>query len=230
MSAFHPPADFSSFLTEDGSRTLRSEQLGEQYHSVHGAVQESVHVFIEAGLRSIKAPEVAVLEVGLGTGLNALLTLQETSAEDRQVHYTALEPFPLPWEAVRSLEHPKAIGAPQLEAAFERMMTPPQGTPVWITERFTFTSSSSSVLAFESIAQFDVIYFDAFGPPTQPELWTDDVFARMFTALRPGGRLVTYCAKGEVRRSMQRAGFTVERLPGPKGKREMLRATRPSPA
>jgi tRNA U34 5-methylaminomethyl-2-thiouridine-forming methyltransferase MnmC len=226
MSAFTPPEDFKAFLTEDGSRTLRSEQLGEQYHSLHGAVQESMHVFIEAGLRSVEGRAVSVLEVGLGTGLNALLTLRETMATELHVAYTALEPFPLSWGHVQALGHPAAVGTTGLEAAFERMMTALPGTPVNITARFSFTRSSSSVLAFAERGAFDVIYFDAFGPPTQPELWTDDVFVRMFAALRPGGRLVTYCAKGEVRRAMQRAGFTVERLPGPKGKREMLRATK----
>lgn len=226
MAPYKPPADFAPLRTEDGSFTLRSEQLGEQYHSVHGAVQESTHVFIKAGLDHIGKPEMDVLEVGLGTGLNLLLTWIRCLEGKYRVRYTALEPFPLKRPQLEALGHCEDLAWPGLHEPFiERMASDEEG---WQDEMggLTFRKLAQPAGAHEAHVAYDLIYFDAFAPAIQPELWTPDVFQRMHDALRPGGVLVTYCAKGEVRRAMISTGLSVERIAGPPGKREMLRATR----
>jgi tRNA U34 5-methylaminomethyl-2-thiouridine-forming methyltransferase MnmC len=217
--------DFIPHRTADGSFTLRSAQLGEQYHSVHGAVQESTHVFIKAGLEQAGKPQVDVLEVGLGTGLNLLLTWIRCLEGKCRVRYTALEPHPLGRPALEALDHCADLAWPGLQEPFLARMT--GASSAWSEELggLIFRKLELPVHQFSEAGAFDVIYFDAFGPNTQPEMWTAAVFQRMRDALRPRGILVTYCAKGAVRRAMQAAGFTVERLPGPPGKREMLRAT-----
>lgn len=225
---YTPPPDFAPLRTADGSATLRSERLGEQYHSVHGAVQESKHVFLRHGLEAFPGPRVDLLEVGLGTGLNMLLTWQAAGAAGRSVHYRALEPFPVPMEQLRALDHAQVLGDPMRAEAFLALMEAPAEAWKEASGHFRFQRLATPVQMFAEQATVDVIYFDAFGPTTQPEMWTLDVMQRMRDALRPGGLLVTYCAKGVVRRTMQAAGLTVERLPGPPGKREMLRAVRPT--
>jgi tRNA U34 5-methylaminomethyl-2-thiouridine-forming methyltransferase MnmC len=221
MAATAP--DFAPERTADGSLTLRSAALGEQYHSVHGAVQESTHVFIKQGLEHAGAAHVDVLEVGLGTGLNLLLTWIRCLEGKCTVGYTALEPFPLAAEQLTALDHCNELAWPGLHEPFMERMTAQRDDTWEPLGGLTFRKLAAPVQHFAEEAVADVIYFDAFGPPTQPEMWTLDVFQRMYNALRLGGVLVTYCAKGEVRRTMQAAGFAVERLPGPPGKREMLR-------
>ena len=219
-------ADFAPERTADGSLTLRSTALGEQYHSLHGAVQESTHVFIKQGLEYVGRPHVDVLEVGLGTGLNLLLTWIRALEGKCTVAYTALEPHPVPAEQLLALDHCTELAWPGLQGPFIERMTLPRDA-VWDPfGGLSFRRLLMTVQEFQGEAVADVIYFDAFGPPTQPEMWTLEVFQRMHKALRPGGVLLTYCAKGEVRRTMQAAGFVVERTPGPPGKREMLRASR----
>jgi tRNA U34 5-methylaminomethyl-2-thiouridine-forming methyltransferase MnmC len=220
--------DFRPVPTGDGSFTLRSEALNEQYHSRHGAAQESRHVFIEAGLKTIGKPAISILEVGLGTGLNALLTWIEAEIPGLVVDYCALEPFPIDREAIEALDHTRRLGVEEKRAGYLRIMRS-RGEIVRLDDHFSFRYLPDDVRALEAESSFDLIYFDAFAPAVQPELWTEEVFTRLYRAMIPAGSLVTYCAKGEVRRTMQRAGFRVERLPGPPGKREMLRAMRPSP-
>ncbi len=212
--------------TGDGSLTLRSTLLDEPYHSMHGAVQESTHVFIKNGLEHLALPHMQVLEVGLGTGLNLLLTWIRCAEGKCTVDYTALEPFPLGREQLVALDHCNELAWPGLQEPFLQRMTS-DGTGPWESAHgLCFRKLPMAVQDFRAEAVADLIYFDAFGPPTQPEMWTLEVFQRMHDALKPGGVLVTYCAKGEVRRAMQQAGFMVERLPGPPGKREMLRGRR----
>ncbi|MBL7963983.1 MAG: tRNA (5-methylaminomethyl-2-thiouridine)(34)-methyltransferase MnmD [Flavobacteriales bacterium] len=227
MQPYQPPGDFVPLTTADGSRTLRSARLGEQYHSVHGAVQESRHVFITMGLKAFQKQQVDVLEVGLGTGLNMLLTWQEAEASDLRVTYTALEPYPPTLEEVMALDHPAAIGAPERAEGFHRAMAETAGELVGLSQAFRFQRLATPVQELQRTDAFDLVYFDAFGPEAQPEMWTAEVFTGLFRAMRPGALLVTYCAKGVVRRTLLSAGFHVERLPGPPGKREMLRACRP---
>lgn len=209
--------------TADGSLTLLNAALNEPYHSLHGAVQESTHVFIKAGLEFVGRDQVDVLEVGLGTGLNLLLTWIRCLEGKCAVNYTALEPYPVSEPLLTSLDHCAELAWPGLHEPFIARMTEFRQGPWEPFGGLRFQLMRQQVQEFNQEAVADVVYFDAFGPPTQPDMWTLDVFHRMFKALRPGGVLVTYCAKGEVRRTMQQAGFSVERLPGPPGKREMLR-------
>ena len=224
---YKPPADLVLLRTGDGSLTLRSDDLGEQYHSLHGAVLESTHVYIKAGLEFMAKEEVNVLEVGLGTGLNLLLTWIRCLEGKCRVSYTALEPFPLKREQLETLGHCAELAWPGLHEPFiERMTSTDEGWHGAIGG-LTFRKLEVAVAEHEANEAYDVIYFDAFAPSVQPELWTVDVFQRMHRALRPGGTLVTYCAKGDVRRAMNAAGFRAKRHKGPPGKAHMLRATRP---
>ena len=219
-------ADLKTFRTADGSFTLRSDRWNEQYHSVHGAVQESLHVFLRNGLDQLRNAEGAIniLEVGLGTGLNMLLTLIAAERSGRPVIYHALEPHPLSIEILEQLQHWDQVGRPDLREAFLELMS---GGRSDHSTTFSFRLDRSEVASIGMENTFDVVYFDAFGPRVQPEMWTVPVFDRIVKAMRAGGILVTYCAKGEVRRNMMAAGLKVERIAGPPGKREMLRATKP---
>ena len=203
--------------TADGSFTLFIPEVEETYHSTHGAVQESMHVFIENGLKACDKEVIRILEVGLGTGLNAALTLQHAKGN---VSYCALEPYPLSKEILEELF---AIKSDQFEMKFHVSKA-----SEWISihEHFSFIRVEVGLEEFQSEEKFDVIYYDAFGPRVEPGLWTLERMHQCFNLLSEGGVFVTYCAKGEVRRNLQAAGFVVERLAGPPGKREMLRAKR----
>lgn len=223
---YQPPTDLQPERTRDGSLTLRSATLNAQYHSRHGAVQESTHVFIKAGLEAIGKDTVDVLEVGLGTGLNLLLTWIRCLEGKLNVNYTALEPYPLTHEQLEVLRHCEDLAWPGLHEPFlERMQ---DGSGAWHAGMggLTFRQLGTAVEEFDETNAYDVIYFDAFEPVVQPDMWTEEVFQRMHAALRPGGILVTYCAKGDVRRAMKAVGFKLDRLDGPPGKREMVRAKR----
>jgi tRNA U34 5-methylaminomethyl-2-thiouridine-forming methyltransferase MnmC len=207
--------------TEDGSFTFWIPEVDETYHSRHGAEQESRHVFIEHGLNALQElDEIHVLEVGLGTGLNAMLTHQ--AAGTRKINYTALEPFPLNTVEVNAL-----LEAQQDPEKREWMQwlheLPFDTTENWKTN-FVLEKKRLGIADLESCMRYDVIYFDAFGPRVAPALWEASVLQKCYDCLKPGGIWVSYCAKGEVRRNLQQAGFVTERLAGPPGKREMLRA------
>lgn len=204
--------------TADGSFTLFIPEVEETYHSTHGAVQESMHVFIENGLKACDKDLIRILEVGLGTGLNAALTLQHAT---KKIHYCALEPYPLSKEILNELAASKSD---QFEMKFHDASA---GEWISIQENFSFVRMEVGLEEFQSAEKFDVIYYDAFGPRVEPGLWTSDRMQQCFNLLNEGGVFVTYCAKGEVRRNLQAAGFVVERLAGPPGKREMLRGVKP---
>jgi tRNA U34 5-methylaminomethyl-2-thiouridine-forming methyltransferase MnmC len=217
--------DFHMQLTGDGTKTLYSEQLQESYHSLNGAVQESMHVFIDAGFNQLNKPLIRIFEVGFGTGLNALLTWMEATKSGRDVLYTAIEAFPLSLDIVTQLQfemEEHQIG----KDAFLRLHEAEWGEPVVLTERFTLCKLKGDFTTIPIPKGIDLIYFDAFAPDKQPEMWEESLFQQLFDAMDSPGILVTYCAKGEVRRRMQRCGFQVERIPGPPGKREMLRAVK----
>ena len=202
----------------DGSTTLWVPGLDEHYHSIHGALTESQHVFIEAGLKSIGTSNVRILEVGLGTALNARLTLDQAQQDGLTIAYDALEKFPLTKEEVATI----GLHGMNKEATF---LSAKPGAVTQITEQFTFRLLVEDVKTFKGEQDsYDLIYFDAFAPSAQPDLWTDVVFENMYSLLKPGSALVTYCARGAVKRSMKAAGFEVEALPGPPRKREMTRA------
>lgn len=211
--------------TEDGSATLFVPELNEHYHSVKGARTESQHIFIDMGLKASAAARPHVLEIGFGTGLNALLTLETAEKEQRQVHYTGIELYPLTWPEVKSLDYSDT-------PLFERLHQAAWGEEVTVSPHFTLrkvqadveTISSDSLLMINK-SPFDVVYFDAFAPEKQPGMWKEEIFRHLHAAMGTNSVLTTYCAKGAVRRMLQAVGFKVERLPGPPGgKREILRA------
>lgn len=216
--------------TKDGSNTLYVPELNEHYHSVHGALQESQHVFIKHGLEHAleQKRDVKILEVGFGTGLNAILTFPYALAQKAFVQYDTLEKYPLAQDVVEQLHYEQFILNPELLDFFKKMHASSWNEPVDLIPYFTLQKIHETLEEFSPPdAYYDVIYFDAFAPEKQPELWTEEVFAKLYKAVRPGGVLVTYCAKGAFKRNLKAAGFVVEALPGPPGKREMTRGTRP---
>lgn len=219
-----PSTEPAPIRTGDGSLTLYNTRSGEQYHSKHGGVSESMHVFIKSGIEASGKERADVLEVGLGTGLNLLLTWIRCMEGKCRVAYTALEPFPVQRELLEGLHHCEDLAWPGLHEPFLDLMSCEPGVWQPNADGLAFRKLLTTVLEFNEADSFDVIFFDAFSPRSQPEMWTLAVFQRMHAVLRKGGLLVTYCAKGEVRRTMQAAGFTVERLKGPPGKSHMLRA------
>jgi tRNA U34 5-methylaminomethyl-2-thiouridine-forming methyltransferase MnmC len=215
--------------TSDGSSTVSIPEMKVTYHSTHGAIQESLHVFIQAGLNHalLEHSVISILEMGFGTGLNALLTLIEAEVVKKTVHYTAIELYPLEQESIKSLNYCQQLSRNDLQPVFENLHTSAWEKENPVLQYFTLFKSGTDLLKFETLQQgqlFHLIYFDAFSPTAQPQLWTTAVFEKLFGLLSPGGLLVTYCSKGDVRRAMQAAGFRVEKLAGPPGKREMVRA------
>lgn len=212
--------------TADGSPTLQLPAWQEQYHSLHGAVQEAYHVFIHQGLYSLEKREIALLELGFGTGLNALITCLEARQRNLAIRYTGLEAFPVTQTEWEALDYGSRFQQPEAPEVFRALHRAPWEVEYPISENFNLCKRQLDFRELNQTNAFDLVYFDAFGARVQPELWTEAVFARVYAATRPGGCLVTYAAKGSVRRAMQAVGFRVERLPGPPGKREMLRAWR----
>ncbi len=211
-------------ITADGSCTLYLEDIGETYHSTHGAIQESEHVFINTGLKHCKKNEISILEVGFGTGLNAFLSY--IFANDNQhikFFYTALEKFPIDHELVMQLNYTKFRGN---EEIFNQLHLCEWGKAHKISENFFIEKIKTDFTGYNHKKTYDIIYFDAFSPDKQPEMWTEDIFRELYHHSNSGSILTTYCAKGSVRRAMKAAGYKVERLSGPPGKREMLRATK----
>ena len=209
-------------LTEDGSHTLFVPGIDECYHSTHGAIQESRHIFMEAGLKQCLKPEINVLEIGFGTGLNAFLTLLESERSGTQIQYTSLELYPVEVEKALQLNYPEEI-APEKRQLFELLHTSPWNKETKISSNFLLKKIEVDFTKFVFEGNFDVVFFDAFSPEKQPEMWSRELFSTIYAHCNRGAILTTYCAKGIVRRAMQEAGFTVERLQGPPGKREILR-------
>ena len=212
-------------ITEDGSTTISIPELNENYHSIHGATRESMHVYIDAGLKQIEKDVIKIFEVGLGTGLNCLLTYLNSSG--RKIEYHAIEKYPIEKVLLDQLNYSQLL-ANKNEAHYilNLIHSADWNTRIEITPGFYLQKFKKDIAAFEPEGKYHLIYFDAFAPEVQPELWVKEVFQKTYDMLETGGILVTYCAKGEVRRTMQSCGFLVERLPGPPGKREMLRAQR----
>lgn len=213
--------------TSDGSKSLYLPEYDETYHSRHGALQEAYHVFIRSGLDLFEeGSEVRILEMGFGTGLNCFITWLEARRRNLKVYYCGLEAYPVSIDVARELDYPMALGHKQSQSLFETLHKSPWDSIVEIDESFKLKKFNCLFTDFSATADYDLIYFDAFGPRVQPELWTESMFEKMYQALCHKGVLVTYSAKGSVRRALQAVGFEVERLPGPPGKREMLRATK----
>lgn len=222
----------SSFLsvleTSDGSQTVQNSQIGSTYHSTHGAFTESQHVFIAKGLEKALengVTEITILEMGLGTALNAVLTIQRAKEFGVKVNYHSLEMYPLPESVWRIYRLPFELK--HLQEIFEQIHIADWNTGISLNDSFKFIKHQISLLEFRSELKFDLIYFDAFDPNLQPELWTTSVFEKLGGMMNAGAILTTYCCKGQVRRNMLASGLEVEKIPGPPGKREMIRANKP---
>ena len=220
-------SEIVKILTEDGSHTLFNPGIGEHYHSIHGAIQESEHVFIQQGftLAAERFQEISLLEVGFGTGLNALLTLRTSVKLQIPVFYQTFEPFPLSPELALGLNYTENEQLNSFSPDFEAMHLAGDGVQTQIRDGFTFQRMECGIQSgFADERIFNLVYFDAFSPVVVPELWQPEIFALLRQHMVRDGVLVTYSARGAVRRALQAAGFRVERLPGPPGKREILRA------
>ena len=216
------------FETQDGSHSILSKQYGVSYHSKYGAIQESRHVFLQAGLhyKALQQKDLAILEIGFGTGLNALLTFEEAERHQWNIHYETVEAFPIELPQALQLNYPARLNTEKLSGIFIALHSCSWEEIHRLSPFFTFRKVCQSFQEIQYERQFDLIYFDAFAPDAQPELWEPPLLSLLYKALRPGGMLVTYCAKGSVKRAFKAVGFQVEALPGPPGKREMTRCWR----
>jgi len=210
-------------ITSDGSTTIHLPDWNEQYHSRHGAIQEAYHVFLNNGFDVLKQKEINILEIGFGTGLNCFITFLEAEKKDKNIEYVGVEAYPVVKDEIDKLNYVSELKVQEKQAVFEKIHTVSWEEEHPVSATFSLIKRKQFFKNIDDKDRFDLIYFDAFGARVQPELWTEEIFSRMFMALKNGGILVTYSAKGSVRRNMQSVGFSVERLPGPPGKREMLR-------
>ncbi len=232
------PNKISVYPTKDGSNTLRNPLLNDTYHSRDGAVAEALHVYVGAGLAHTLAQkhQIRLLEIGFGTGLNALMSLQyvQNQAEneinkmntDFSVHYVGLEPAPLDYGLIKKLGYIEKINAQRLETHFRMMHECENEAEIELSENFFFQKKQTQLAKFTTKNLFDLVYFDAFAPKVQPELWTIDALAHLHGQMNTQGVMVTYCAKGQFKRDLRAIGFEVERLPAPKGRQEMTRAVK----
>ena len=218
--------DYEIKPTGDGSLTLYSKIIGDTYHSSFGAIQESQYIFIENGLNKVSmSPKVNILEIGFGTGLNALLSLK--SAIERQIYvdYTAIEPFPLDHEIIDQLNYADHFNNEDLKKAYSLIHKTISRSQMEIIPSFLFEIMHESFQdASIKQAYYDLVYFDAFGPDAQPEMWTQDIFHKVYSSMRKGALLMTFSAKGLVKKNLRSTGFRVKRIDGPPGKRHILRA------
>ena len=213
-------------VTGDGSKTIFLPELNETYHSSNGAVQESRHIFIQNGLDLVeKKGAIRILEVGFGTGLNALLTAMWAEKNNQSIHYTGIEAKPLPPELCFQLDYPRHIGQ-NAEKIYYELINCDWEIENQLSTHFSIQKREMKIQDFVALEPIDLIYFDAFGPRVQAEMWDITILDKMFQSLNSGGSLVTYCAQGQFKRDLKAVGFSLESLPGPPGKREMTRATR----
>lgn len=210
-------------ITQDGSSSLRRKDLQEGYHSTYGAVAESIHIFIDAGLRNVeKHSLINILEIGFGTGLNALLTCEFATKEKQSIYYQTIEKYPLSQQIISQLNYGKLLS---FEEEFLKIHLVPWNENAEINNLFSIHKIDKPAENLNYKANFfDIIYFDAFAPQFEENLWQQEMFAKLYSSLKEGGLLVTYCCKGDVKRALKASGFQIEKLPGPKGKREILRA------
>ena len=216
--------------TRDGSHTLFSDHFNEHYHSVHGAAQESKHVFIDMGLKCLNdRDQLNILEMGLGTGLNTLLTLDfHLKNPAQKIRYDSLEKFPITSETAKRLNHGdfSPFEGTKATESIEKIHESPWGEAIRLAPDFEFYKWKQDALQWQTEIFFDLVYYDAFAPNKQPELWAPTTFEIFYRRMAPKGVWVTYCAKGQVKRDLKSVGFEVETLPGPPGKREMIRASK----
>ena len=213
-------------ITGDGSTTIRIPDWNENYHSSHGAIQEAKHLFVTHGLDVFQnQDEISILEIGFGTGLNTFITFLETLTKDK-VNYVGVEAYPISAAEVAQMNYVSELKAAQYATNFEKMHASDWEHEIAITTQFNLTKRKQFFQDINDKNQYHLIYFDAFGYPLQPELWSEAIFVKMYEALLPGGVLVTYACRSVIKNAMLAAGFSIEKLPGAPGKREMLRATK----
>ncbi|MEN2413588.1 tRNA (5-methylaminomethyl-2-thiouridine)(34)-methyltransferase MnmD [Flavobacterium mesophilum] len=210
--------------TLDGSTTIHLEEWNESYHSKHGAIQEAKHVFIKNGLSLFENNSVSILEIGFGTGLNAFITFLESEKKQQNIDYVGVEAYPIKAEEVLGMNYVEELEALEFDNIFEKMHKSEWNEKTELSGTFSLTKRKQFFHEIDDFETFDLIYFDAFGFRVQPELWSEEIFQKMYNSLKPKGVLVTYAARGVVKRNMISVGFTVEKLAGPPGKREMFRA------
>lgn len=210
--------------TTDGSTTIRIKDWDECYHSKHGAIQEAYHVFIKNGLSLFKYQTVNILEIGFGTGLNAFITYLESKKHKLNINYVGVEAFPISVNEIQSMNYIEQLDVLSQKSVFDNFHELEWENQHTISENFTLLKRKQFFEDISDIDCYDLIYFDAFGFRVQPELWSTAIFKKMYDSLKSNGVLVTYAARGVIKRSMLEVGFTVEKLEGPPGKREMMRA------
>ncbi len=211
-------------LSDDGSHTLYNKELNENYHSTNGAIQEANHVFIKTGLEPIigSKPSITIVEMGFGTGLNALLTANYAKETKQQIHYIGIEAYPVDKELISKLNYPEIIGGDS-QKHFDKIHEAKWDGIGLVNNYFTIQKMASKLEDFNPRKAIDLVFYDAFGPQVQAEVWDINLFDKLFSFMNDKGVFVTYCAKGQVRRDLEAVGFKMERLEGPPGKREMLR-------
>lgn len=211
--------------TSDGSHSLYREDLDENYHSIHGAINEANHVFIKNGLEFVaeNKSEISIFEMGFGTGLNALVTRNYALKNNLIISYTSVENHPLSYDLCEKLNYDKKIISNNLNSFYESLHLSKWNSSIELEKDFFLHKIEGEIESINLAKKYDLIYFDAFGPRAQSDMWTIEIFQKLFNALNTNGVFVTYCAKGQVRRDLESVGFKIERLPGPPGKREMLR-------
>jgi tRNA U34 5-methylaminomethyl-2-thiouridine-forming methyltransferase MnmC len=218
----------SVFITEDGSHSVYSEQFGVTYHSTHGAIQETQHIFIEAALKYFihkkGVGKIKILDIGFGTGLNVFMTFLESLKQGLNVELTTIEVYPLSISTAEQLNYSQLLNVPQFDAIFKQLHKLSWEDKHVISENFSFQKHLLDFQNITHVNSFDIIYYDAFSPESQPELWESEMLQRMFNALKNGGVMTTYCAKGSFKRALKSVGFQIENIPGPRGKREITRA------
>lgn len=208
--------------TDDGSVTFYLPDMNENYHSRFGAIQEAYHVFIQNGLALTKGQSIAVLEIGFGTGLNCFITYFESLKTGQEIDYTGVEAYPIAADEAAQLNYVSQLGADDKQEVFDKMHTMAWGEKIQLDQKFTLTKRQQFFQDIDDVNLYDLIYFDAFGYPSQPELWSEEIFAKMYAALKSEGILVTYACRTVIKKAMISAGFSVKKVPGPPGKREML--------
>lgn len=209
--------------TQDGSTTIRLPDWDESYHSKHGAIQEAYHVFIKNGLSLFEGKSVSILEIGFGTGLNAFITYLEAEKANQNIDYVGVEAYPVLLDEALQMNYVSELNASDKIAVFNEMHQSVWDDKLTVSNNFTLTKRQQFFQDISDSNQFDLIYFDAFGFRVQPELWSVEIFMKMFASLKSDGVLVTYACRGSIKRAMLECGFVVEKLPGAPGKREMLR-------
>lgn len=212
--------------TKDGSHTLVSKKFGELYHSHNGSIQEAVHIFIQYGLAEFSKEKISVFEMGFGSGLNAILSYYYAQKKNIQINYTTIEAFPIDIETSKILNYNQFIKEPNFDKDFNQIHLAAWNKEIKISKYFSINKIENKIenLAIENLKKVDIIFYDAFAPSAQANLWEKEVLTKMFNLLKPEGFLITYCAKGVFKRTLKEIGFRIEALPGPIGKREITRA------